>query len=170
MLKKYAAVILFMLLLPISANAEKDVALVESMIENLTAGNSKSITMSGPHGALTIFFEKSRRSISDNAFHLSYNGIESNFKITGATLAITQDGKLVFAVNGEGVYAKAVKGCKEHLSIKYKGLEYIYHNNSMTIKHNNETYKFDEVVYHKNQNILKVYENSKHIKSIKFDH
>lgn len=166
MLKKIT-VILLLLLMPMLLYAETDVALVESMIANLNVNNSKNVIISGTHGSLHIFFEKKAKKTLNSDIFLVYNGIDLKFKITGNTLAVTQDGKVVFAVNGGNVYAKATSGCKEKLSIKYKDVKYIYDDNNITISHQKETFKFNEIMYNKDQNFLKVYNNGKYVKTVK---
>ncbi len=75
------------------------------------------------YGVLKIFFEKAGGYKSANNFiDLTYEDINSKFKMQGESIAITQDGKLVFAVNGDKVYAKAVHGCKENLKVIFMSI------------------------------------------------
>ncbi len=167
MCSKLVVTIIFVLLMPLSLYAEKDIALVESMLGSLTVNNSKNMVIPGTHGVLRIFFEKSLGKIMPHsAIELTYNGISFTFKMQGKVLAITQDGKLVFAINDNKIYAKSVHDCKENLIIKLGDVEFIYGKMYVSTKHKNEVYEYNEIVYDKNTSSLKVYNNGHYVKTI----
>ena len=163
-------VMILVILSPLSLKAEADVTLAESMLANLTAANTKKVVLTGKHGVLKIFFEKAGGYKSDNNFiDLTYEDINSKFKMQGESIAITQDGKLVFAVNGDKVYAKAVHGCKENLKVIFKNVEYVYNEHYMLINHKNNKYNFSEVVYDIDKHNIKVYNDGKYIKMVEME-
>lgn len=159
-------VLILVLLSPLSLKAEGDVTLAESMLAHLTVDNTKKVVLTGKHGVLKIFFEKASTSVPYNVIHLKYEDVNSSFKMQGNSVAITQDGKLVFAVNGDKVYAKAVHGCKENLKIIFKNVEYVYNEYYISIINKNDEYSFNEVVYDANKHTMKVYNNGKYVKTV----
>ncbi|MDE7314829.1 MAG: hypothetical protein K2N11_03920 [Mucispirillum sp.] len=160
-------ILMLVVLSPLSLKAESDVTLAESMLANLTVANTKKVVLTGKHGVLKIFFEKaSTQTVPYNVIHLTYEDVNSSFKMQGNSVAITQDGKLVFAVNGDKVYAKAVHGCKENLKIIFKNIEYVYNEYHISIINKNDKYSFSEVVYDANKHTMKVYNNGKYVKTV----
>ena len=103
----YIKVVLSIILsavIPFCSYAQNESALAASMVNNLTVHNSKSVIIPGDNGVLNVYFEKTgSQNVSVHSMELIYNGIRSTFQI-GTNIAITQNGRLVFAQKDDKVY------------------------------------------------------------------
>ncbi len=152
--------------IPFCSYAQNESALTESMVNNLNVHNSKSIIIPGDNGVLNIYFEKTdAKNVSVQNIDITYNGIRSIFKI-GSHIAITQNGRLVFAQNNDEVYVNTASGSKEDLKIYIGNITYIYQKNYVLIQYQNREFKFNEAIYDKKQASFKVYNNGKYVKTV----
>ena len=166
----YIKVVLSIILsavIPFCSYAQNVSALAAEMVDNLKAHNSKSVIIPGDNGVLNVYFEKTgAQNVSVHSMELIYNGIRSTFQI-GTNIAITQNGRLVFARNNDKVYVHTSRGCREDLKITLSNIEYIYQKEYVEVKYKDEEFKFQEAVYDKNKSSFQVYNNGRYIKTVK---
>ena len=148
--------------------AQENRALVEKMVNSLNADNAKSVIIPGSNGVLSIYFEKANKNnknLTLMCMELLYNDIRSTFQVEN-NIAITQNGILVFAQNGDKTYIKASGGSKESLAVTLSMFEYIYKKDYVIVKYRDETFKFNEALYDKQKHTFTVYDKSKYIKTV----
>ena len=159
-------VILLIMCFPVSlCYAQGNRALIEKMVNSLNAENAKSVISPGSNGVLSIYFEKANKNVSLMGMELVYNEIRSTFQV-GSNIAITQNGRLVFAQNGDKIYIKASGGSKESLSLTLSMFEYIYKKDYVIVKYRDESFKFNEALYDKQKHTFTVYDNGKYVKTV----
>lgn len=159
-------VILLIMCFPVSlCYAQGNRALIEKMVNSLNAENAKSVIIPGSNGVLSIYFEKANKNVSLMGMELVYNEIRSTFQV-GSNIAITQNGRLVFAQNGDKIYIKASVGSKESLSLTLSMFEYIYKKDYVIVKYRDESFKFNEALYDKQKHTFTVYDNGKYVKTV----
>lgn len=159
-------VILLIMCFPVSlCYAQGNRALIEKMVNSLNAENAKSVIIPGSNGVLSIYFEKANKNVSLMGMELVYNEIRSIFQV-GSNIAITQNGRLVFAQNGDKIYIKASGGSKESLSLTLSMFEYIYKKDYVIVKYRDESFKFNEALYDKQKHTFTVYDNGKYVKTV----
>lgn len=152
--------------IPFCSYAQNESALAADMVNNLTVHNSKSVIIPGDNGVLNVYFEKTgSQNVSVHSMELVYNGIRSTFQI-GTNIAITQNGRLVFAQKDDRVYFHTSGGCKEDLKITLGSVEYIYQKDYVVVKYKDKEFKFNEAVYDKNKSSFKVYNNGVYVKTV----
>lgn len=158
--------IILSVVIPLCSYAQKESALAAEMVDNLKAHNSKSVIIPGDNGVLNVYFEKTdSQNISVHSMELVYNGIKSAFQM-GTNIAITQNGRLVFARNNDRVYIHIAGGCREDLKITLGHIEYIYHKEYVEVKFKDEVFKFQEAVYNTAKSSFQVYNNGKYVKTV----
>ena len=159
-------VILLIMCFPVSlCYAQGNRALIEKMVNSLNAENAKSVIIPGSNGVLSIYFEKANKNVSLMGMELVYNEIRSTFQV-GSNIAITQNGRLVFAQNGDKIYIKASGGSKESLSLTLSMFEYIYKKDYVIVKYRDESFKVNEALYDKQKHTFTVYDNGKYVKTV----
>lgn len=162
-------VIILIMCFPVSlCYAQGNRALIEKMVNSLNAENAKSVIIPGSNGVLSIYFEKANKNnknVSLMGMELVYNEIRSTFQV-GSNIAITQNGRLVFAQNGDKIYIKASGGSKESLSLTLSMFEYIYKKDYVIVKYRDKSFKVNEALYDKQKHTFTVYDNGKYVKTV----
>lgn len=155
-----------LVIFPLFAFADRDISIAEKMLENLRVDNTKNVVIPGNYGLLKVFFEKSKTTIPHSTVELIYDDKKNTFNMYGKSLAITQDGHLIFAVKDHRVYAKSVHGPKESVKIQFKDMQLIYNDYSIHVDYNKLSLDCSEFVYNRKSNTIKLYKNGQHINSI----
>ena len=167
-IRKLVVILLIMCFGVSLSYAQENRALVEKMVNSLNADNAKSVIIPGSNGVLSIYFEKANKNnknLTLMGMELLYNDIRSTFQV-GNNIAITQNGILVFAQNGDKTYIKASGGSKESLAVTLSMFEYIYKKDYVIVKYRDETFKFNEALYDKQKHTFTVYDKGKYIKTV----